>query len=258
MLIGKRIIVTGGAAGIGLATVKVLLREGARVTMADADAARLRSAADTLPSDAVLPVEVDVSDARSTAAMVEASVSRFGGLDGMFNNAGIMHPGDGAITKTEEDAWDRTLAVNLTGVYLCCRFGIPAMLEAGGGAIVNNASIVGMLGSCPSQIAYTAAKGGVIAMTRELGVAYAGIGVRVNSVSPGVTSSAMNEAIGQRLDRADESHRLGRIPMRRYARPEEIGEAVAYLLSDRAAYVTAQNIPVDGGATSAFITSSQT
>ncbi len=252
-LAGKRIVVTGGANGIGFATSRLLVGAGARVAIADLDEAGARKAADRLGPDSAIAIRVDVCDGRSVAAMVDVAVARFGGLDGMFNNAGIIHPQDGDVTETDDQAWEKTLAVNLSGVFRCCRAGLPAIMESGGGAIVNNASVVGLVGSYPSQIAYTASKGGVIAMTRELGVAYARRGVRVNSVSPGITQTAMSAQVGATGSDDRRSQVLQHIPMGRYATPQEVGAAVAYLLSDLASYVTAQNWPIDGGLTEAYL-----
>lgn len=251
MLDGKRILITGGAGGIGLASARVFVTQGARVALADLDLAAARSAAASLPEGRAIALQADVADAGSVQAMVERAVAGLGGLDGMFNNAGIVHPGDNDIADTGLAAWDRTLAVNLTGVFLCCKAGLPALIASGGGAIVNNASIVGLVGSWPSQIAYTAAKGGVVALTRELGVAYARQGVRVNAVSPGVTRTGMAAQLG--TEDAGQADRLRHIPMGRYADPAEIGAVAGFLLSDAAAYVTAQNWPVDGGLTEAYL-----
>lgn len=244
---GKRIVVTGAASGIGLAAATEFLAQGARVAVADIDASRAAAAAAALGAGAV-PLAVDVADAASVDAMVAGAVAALGGLDGMFNNAGIIHPGDGDVCETGDAAWAATLAVNLSGVFHCCRAGIPALLASGGGAIVNNASIVGLLGSYPSQIAYTAAKGGVIAMTREIAVAHARRGIRANSVSPGVTNTAMGAQIA-----TDAGPRLAHIPAGRFAEPVEIARVVAFLLSDAGSYVTAQNWVVDGGMTGAYL-----
>ena len=231
----------------------MLVARGARVLIADLDGARATAATEGFPAGSVAAAEVDVSAAASVAGMIERAVGIWGGIDGLFNNAGIMPAEDGDATETDEAVWDRVVAVNMKSVYLCCRFAIPAMLASGGGAIVNNASIVAALGSWPSQIAYTASKGGVIAMTRELGVAWARRGIRVNAILPGITRTAMVDRLQSTQDGEAHGRRLDHIPAGRYAEPEEIGETVAFLLSDRASYITAQNWPVDGGMTGAYL-----
>lgn len=252
-LTDKRLIVTGAAGGIGLATAGVLIAAGARVVIADMDRERAKDAAASFPEGRATAIAVDVAKAESVRAMIDETLARFGGLDGMFNNAGIMDPGDKDVTETDETVWDRVIAVNLKGIFQCCRFGIPAMLASGGGSIVNNASVVGLMGSYPSQIAYTASKGGILAVTRELGVAYGHRGIRVNAVLPGVTQTAMSRQVDSSADSPDHGARLQHIPMGRYGKPAEIGETVAFLLSDRAGYVTAQTWAVDGGLTGAYL-----
>lgn len=250
---GKRILVTGAAGGIGLATAHVLAEAGARLALVDLDETKITTAASEFQSGKAIPIVADVSSSSSIEAMFQKAEEALGGLDGIFNNAGIMPPEDRDISETEEDIWDRVISVNLKSVYLCCRFGIPILLKAGGGAIVNNASIVALLGSFPSQIAYTASKGGVLAMTRELGVGYARRGIRVNAVLPGVTKTSMSaQIVSDKLDQND-IKRLQHIPAGRYAAPEEIGQTVAFLLSDAASYITAQGWSVDGGLTGAYL-----
>ncbi len=253
MLDGKRILITGAARGIGLAAAQEFTAQGARVAIADLDASAAAEAAACIGQSHAVSLEADVADNASVAMMISGAVAALGGLDGMFNNAGIVHPEDHDLVETPLAAWERTLAVNLTGVFLCCRHGIPAILASGGGAIVNNASIVGVVGSYPSQVAYTAAKGGVIALTRELGVAYARRGVRVNAVSPGVTLTPMAAQMMTGDEEAARQDRLRHIPIGRYAEPLEIARVAAFLLSDAASYVTAQNWPVDGGLTEAYL-----
>jgi NAD(P)-dependent dehydrogenase (short-subunit alcohol dehydrogenase family) len=249
----KRIIVTGGASGIGLSAVKCFLQAGARVGIADLNKKKADEASESFETESVVSIGVDVSNADSVQAMIASAVSAFGGMDGMFNNAGIILPGDGDITDTENSIWDKTLAVNLKGVFLCCRYGIPAMLASGGGSIVNNASVVGILGSYPSQIAYTASKGGVISLTREVAVCYARRGIRANTVCPGITQTTMLDGIADGDTGQDDDKRLQHIPAGRAASPEEIAQTVSFLLSDAASYITAQNWLVDGGMTGAYL-----
>jgi len=251
-LAGKRILVTGAARGIGFAAAECFVSRGAHVAIADIDASAAHEASLVLGADQAMGLGVDISSEQSVIEMFADITQTLGGLDGIFNNAGIIHPGDGDISATAIDAWQATLAVNLTGVYLACKHGIEVLRGGGGGAIVNNASIVAMLGSSPSQIAYTAAKGGVVALSRELGVAFARERIRINAISPGVTATGM---AGQFSADATENRRkrLQHIPLGRYAEACEIGEVAAFLLSDRASYITAHNWPVDGGMTAAYL-----
>lgn len=251
---GKRAIVTGSAAGIGAAIAERLAAEGARILIADrnadgaeAMAAKLRGAG----ADAAA-LGVDVASADSVRGMVEHCVARFGGLDILVNNAGIVHPQDGEIETTPDEAWDRTLAVNLKGVFLCSKHAVPAMAAAGGGAIVNISSIVALVGSYPAQIAYTASKGGVLAMSREMAVGLARRGIRVNAICPGWTATEM--AMGLMQDEGAFELRRMHIPMGRMGLPAEIAATAAFLVSDDASYITGQAFPVDGGLTGAFLT----
>jgi len=251
---GKRAIVTGSAAGIGAAIAERFVAEGARMVIADWHAEKAEAMAAQLRErggDAVA-IAVDVSLPESAQAMVEQCVARFGGLDILVNNAGIVHPKDSEIETTPEDAWDATLAVNLKGVFLCAKFAVPAIAASGGGAIVNIASTVALVGSFPAQIAYTASKGGVLAMSREMAVGLARRGIRVNAICPGLTATEM--AAG--LVRDDAAYQLRRqhIPMGRMGQPAEIAATAAFLASEDASYITGQAFPVDGGLTGAFLT----
>jgi len=185
--------------------------------------------------------------------MYKAAVDHFGGLDICFNNAGISPPDDDSILETGLDAWRRVQEVNLTSVYLCCKYGIPHLLERGKGSIINTASFVALMGAATSQISYTASKGGVLAMTRELGVQFARQGVRVNALCPGpVNTPLLQELFAKDPERA--ARRLVHIPAGRFAEPHEIAAEVAFLASDDSSYITASQFLVDGGLTGAYVT----
>lgn len=250
----KRAIVTGGAAGIGAAIAARFAAEGARVLIADRNVERAEATAGQLRATGadVVALGVDVASAASVQEMVREAVARFGGLEILVNNAGIVHPGDGEIETTGEDAWDTTLAVNLKGMFLCSKHAVPAISAAGGGAILNISSIVAMVGSYPAQIAYTASKGGVLSMSREMAVGLARRGIRVNAICPGWTATEM--AMGLMRDEAAFELRRMHIPMGRMGLPSEIASTAAFLVSDEAAYITGQAFPVDGGLTGAFLT----
>lgn len=252
-LSGKRAIVTGGASGIGAAIARCFADEGARLIIADrnlAGATEMALALRGQGADAT-PCEVDVSVSQSVSHMLQVCVDRYGGLDILVNNAGIVHPDDTDIEATTEAAWDETVAINLKSVFLCSKFAIPAM-ERGGSSIINIASVVGLLGSYPSQIAYTASKGGVISFTRELAVCLARRGIRVNAICPGLTATPMIIPLVQ----DDDAYQLRRlhIPMGRLGEPREIATAALFLASDDLSYVTGQAFPVDGGMVGAYLT----
>jgi NAD(P)-dependent dehydrogenase (short-subunit alcohol dehydrogenase family) len=198
-------------------------------------------------------VAVNVANEASVIAMYERVVEVYGGVDILFNNAGISPPDDDSILDTDLDAWKRVQDVNLTSVYLCCKYGIPLLIERGGGSIINTASFVAVMGSATSQISYTASKGGVLAMSRELGVQFARQGVRVNALCPGpVNTPLLQELFAKDPERA--ARRLVHIPAGRFAEPEEIAGAVLFLASDDSTYVTASTFLVDGGIHGAYVT----
>ena len=198
-------------------------------------------------------VRTDVTSATDVEAMYDAAIERFGGLDVCFNNAGISPPDDDSILTTDLDAWRRVQEVNLTSVYLCCKAGIARLLEHGGGSVINTASFVAVLGAATSQISYTASKGGVLSMSRELGVQFARKGVRVNALCPGPVNTPLLQELFAK-DPARAARRLVHVPMGRFGEPEEIAAAVAFLASDDASFITASTFMVDGGIHAAYVT----
>jgi NAD(P)-dependent dehydrogenase (short-subunit alcohol dehydrogenase family) len=249
-LAGKVAVITGAASGIGAAAARRLAEEGARVVVADlADEPGEQVAKDV---DG-LYVRTDVTSPADVQAMYRAAIDHFGRLDVAVNNAGISPADDDSILTTELDAWRRVQEVNLTGVYLCCKYGIPHLLDGGGGAVVNTASFVALMGAATSQISYTASKGGVLAMTRELGVQFARQRVRVNALCPGpVNTGLLQELFAADPERA--ARRLVHVPMGRFAEADEIAAAIAFLASDDASFITAATFVVDGGITAAYVT----
>ncbi len=249
-LVDRVAVVTGGASGIGLASARRLSFEGAHVVIGDLDATSGQAAADEVGG---LFVQVDVTLEDQVSALFDAAVSTYGGLDIAFNNAGISPPDDDSILTTEPATWRRVQEVNLTSVYLCCRAAIPHMQARGRGSIINTASFVARLGAATSQISYTASKGGVLAMSRELGVQFAREGIRVNALSPGpVNTPLLQELFAKDPERA--ARRLVHIPMGRFAEAEEIAAAVAFLASDDSSFMTASEFLVDGGICGAYVT----
>ncbi|GAA0800875.1 3-oxoacyl-ACP reductase [Spirilliplanes yamanashiensis] len=243
-------VVTGAASGIGLATARRFAAEGARVVCVDIDATNARTVADEVGGEAVV---ADVSDEAQVRALFDGVAERHGRVDVAFNNAGISPPDDDSILVTGLEAWERVLRVNTTSVYLCCKYAIPHMQRQGKGSIINTASFVALMGAATSQIAYTASKGGVLAMTRELGVQFAREGIRVNALCPGpVATPLLMELFAKDPERA--ARRLVHVPMGRFADPTEIAAAVAFLASDDSSFMTAAEFVVDGGITGAYVT----
>jgi NAD(P)-dependent dehydrogenase (short-subunit alcohol dehydrogenase family) len=247
---GRVAIVTGGVGGIGAATVRRFAEEGAKVVVAD-----LADEAGAALADEVggRYVRCDVTDAEQVGALVEQTVSAYRTIDIAFNNAGISPPDDDSILDTGIDAWRRVQEVNLTSVYLCCKAVLPVMRTNGRGSIINTASFVAVMGAATSQISYTASKGGVLAMSRELGVQFAREGIRVNALCPGpVDTPLLRELFAKDPERA--ARRLVHIPMGRFARAEEIANAALFLASDASSFITASTFLVDGGISGAYVT----
>ncbi len=247
---GKVCVITGAASGIGRAAAVRFAAEGGSVVVADLDETTGAALAEQIGG---LFVEVDVADETSVRAMFAATVEAYGGLDVLFNNAGISPSDDDSILTTGLDAWRRVQDVNLTSVYLGCHYGIPLLLDRGGGSVINTASFVALVGSATSQISYAASKGGVLSMSRELAVEFARRGVRVNALCPGpVNTPLLRELFAKDPERA--ARRLVHVPLGRFAEPEEIANAALFLASDESSFVTGSTFLVDGGITSAYVT----
>ena len=250
----KVALITGAGGGIGRVAAELFAIEGARVVVADAVA---EGASDTVTAitangGEAVAVTVDVSDASQVAAMVTTAVSTFGGIDVLYNNAGVLPPDDGGTLDTPEDTWDRVMAVNLKGVWLCCKHGIPALIERGGGSIINVASLVALMGSAVAQIAYTASKGGVLSMTREMAVEYARHNIRINALCPGpIQTPLMAELLS---DPAKRARRLVHVPIGRFGQAEEVAKAALFLASDDSSLMTGASLVVDGGISIAYVT----
>ena len=251
---GKVAVVTGGCSGIGLATVNRFVEEGAKVVVGDIDDQRGHELVAQLGGDQVTTyVHVDVTSKDEVDALFATAKSTYGSVDIAFNNAGISPPDDDSILDTDLDAWRRVQEVNLTSVYLCCKAALPHMLEQGSGSIINTASFVAVMGAATSQISYSASKGGVLSMSRELGVQFARQGVRVNALCPGpVNTPLLQELFAKDEERA--ARRLVHVPMGRFGEPEEMANAVLFLASDESSFITAATFLVDGGISGAYVT----
>jgi NAD(P)-dependent dehydrogenase (short-subunit alcohol dehydrogenase family) len=240
----KICVITGAASGIGAETVRRFKEEGATVVGVDL-------AADSPGVDIALAC--DVADEAAVREMYAAVRSEYGRIDVLFNNAGISPPEDASVLETELDVWERVQAVNVRSVFLCCKHGIPHLLETGGGSVINTASFVATMGAATSQIAYTASKGAVLSLSRELGVEFARRGVRVNALCPGPVNTPLLEELFAK-DPAKAARRLVHLPMGRFAEASEIANAALFLASDESSYVTASTFLVDGGLTGAYTT----
>ena len=249
-LAGRVATITGAGSGIGAATAHRLASEGAKVVVVDMNAEAGEKVAQEVGG---IFVKADVTSTADVENMYKVAFNTYGRIDIAFNNAGISPPDDDSILTTGLDAWDRVNRVNLTSVFLCCKYVIPYMQMAGKGSIINTASFVATMGAATSQIAYTASKGGVLSMTRELGVQFAREGIRVNALSPGpVNTPLLQELFAKDKERA--ARRLVHIPMGRFAEASEIAAAVAFLASDDSSFITASNFLVDGGISGAYVT----
>jgi NAD(P)-dependent dehydrogenase (short-subunit alcohol dehydrogenase family) len=248
---GKVCVITGAGGGMGREAALVFAAEGALVCAADVDAEAAEETARECEN--AFSTLADVADPQSVQDMYAATAERYGGIDVLYNNAGISPADDASILETGDEAWDRVTAVNAKGVFLCCKHGIPYLLERGGGSVINVASFVALVGAATSQIAYTASKGAVLSLSRELAVQFARAGVRVNALCPGpVETPLLLRIFGD--DPAAYERRRVHLPMGRLAKPREIVNAALFLASDESSYVTGSTFLVDGGLTAAYVT----
>jgi NAD(P)-dependent dehydrogenase (short-subunit alcohol dehydrogenase family) len=250
----KVALITGGAGGIGKASALLFGREGARVVIVDLKRDEAEEVARQIRESGgeAAAFAANVASAADAEAMVRFAEETFGGLHIAFNNAGVFLSPDDSVTNTPEEIWDRVIDINLKGVFLGCRYEVPALLRAGGGSIINTASFVAILGAATPQIAYTASKGGVLAMTREIAIEFARKNIRANALCPGpVETPLLAELLS---DPARRQRRLVHIPMGRFARAEEIANGALFLASDESSYVNGTAFLVDGGITAAYVT----
>ena len=253
-LANKVAVITGAGSGIGRESALLFAREGARVVVADVNDDAGQAVVEELrgAGGEAVYVRADVSKGADAEGMVRAAEERFGRLDVLFNNAGISHARDDDAVATEEEVWDLTMNINLKGVFLGCKYGIPALRRAGGGSIINTASFVALLGAATPQLAYTASKGGVLAMTRELAVIHARENIRVNALCPGPLRT---ELLMKYLDTEEKrQRRLVHVPMGRFGEAREIAQAALFLASDESSFTTGATFLVDGGITAAYVT----
>jgi NAD(P)-dependent dehydrogenase (short-subunit alcohol dehydrogenase family) len=243
---GKVCVITGAAGGIGAETARLFAAEGATVVGVDLSA----------DSGGDLSLAVDVTDDDAVREMYATVHERFGRVDVLFNNAGIAPTDDGSVLDTTLEAWQRVQDVNLKSVFLCCKHGIPHLLDAGGGSVINTASFVAVMGAATSQISYTASKGGVLSLSRELGVEFARRGVRVNALCPGPVNTPLLQELYAK-DPEQAQRRLVHLPMGRFAEPREIAQGALFLASDESSYVTGSTFMVDGGLSGAYVTPEQ-
>lgn len=251
---GKTALITGAGKGMGRAAAGLFAAEGARVAVVDLVADDGEATVEMIRSDGgeAVFVRADVSDSDQAESMIRSAVETFGGLHVLYNNAGIFPADDGGTTETPERTWDTVMDVNLKGVWLGCKFAIPAMLASGGGSIVNVASFVALVGAATAQIAYTASKGGVLSMTREIAVEYARRGIRANALCPGPIETPMLTELMS--DPKRRQRRLVHIPMGRLGHADELAQAALFLASDEASFMTGASLVVDGGITAAYVT----
>ena len=244
------VVITGAGSGLGLASARRMAEEGAKIVAVDVDEPAGEAAAKETGGEFVA---ADVADEDQVKDLYDGVAARYGRVDVAFNNAGISPPDDDSILTTGIDAWRRVQEINLTSVYLCCKYVLPHMQRQGKGSIINTASFVAVVGAATSQISYTASKGGVLAMSRELGVQFAREGIRVNALCPGpINTPLLQELFAKDPERA--ARRLVHVPMGRFGEPEEIAAAVAFLASDDSSFITASQFLVDGGITGAYVT----
>ena len=250
-LANKVALITGGGSGIGRESCLLFAREGAKVVVVDLKKETAEATAKQIGANA-RAFAADVSKAKDAEGMVKFAEEQFGRLDVIFNNAGVFHPDDDSVTNTSEDIWDLVIDVNLKGVFLGCKYGIPALLRAGGGSIINTASFVAVMGAAAPQIAYTASKGGVLSITREIAVEFARKNIRANALCPGpVETPLLAELLS---DPARRQRRLVHIPPGRFGKPEEMANAALFLASDESSFVNGSTFLVDGGITAAYVT----
>ena len=250
----KVAVITGASSGIGRATAVLFAQEGAKVALVDINDEAGQETLNLIEQAGGTAVYIHANQARATKveAMIAKTEETFGRIDILFNNAGISHAADDDALNTTEEVWDLTFDVNVKGVFLCCKYGIPALRRAGGGSIINTASFVALLGAATPQLAYTASKGAVLSMTRELATIHARENIRVNALCPGPLRT---ELLMKYLDTpAKKNRRLVHIPMGRFGEAEEIAKSALYLASDDASFVTGTSFMVDGGITAAYVT----